>query len=310
MPTSTVALYAPGLDNMLSHLNAVQTHSASVSGTISYSFAPTPIATTTAPGGAAATVWNVKAHEYAKFGKHVTTTVETEQFILNEHYFRSPAYPKKDGNSTGEVETVCQITTGDDNSTDDNSNDSSDDSKSSKKSSKKNSSDDNSSDDNGNDDNKSKKSDTKKKSDHKKRSSKNKNGNKSHGNKHIVGDDMKQAVCVRKSTDKHGKKVTMTHTFTDPRPFATAYVEYTTTSSAAPSSQTISASVSASAAASLPVDVVVVTQTVGATPSLSANSQYSQQGSTSSAFATHKSAQILLVSTVVLPALLAFVFAL
>ena len=84
MPTSTLSLFAPGVDQMISQLERTV---SSVDGDVSFRFAPTPLATTTAPDGAAATVWNVRAHEYASINGHTTTIVEDQRFLESHDYF-------------------------------------------------------------------------------------------------------------------------------------------------------------------------------------------------------------------------------
>jgi len=56
-------------------------------GDVSIRFSPTPIATTTAPDGAAATVWNVRAHEYASINGHTTSIVQNQKFLESHNYF-------------------------------------------------------------------------------------------------------------------------------------------------------------------------------------------------------------------------------
>ena len=82
--TSTVHLFAPGVDQMISSLERAMTK---LDGDVSIRFAPTPLATTTAPDGAAATVWNVRAHEYASINGHTTHIVEDQKFLESHNYF-------------------------------------------------------------------------------------------------------------------------------------------------------------------------------------------------------------------------------
>ncbi|TKY85593.1 hypothetical protein EX895_005755 [Sporisorium graminicola] len=82
--TSTVSLFAPGVDQMISSLERAMTK---LDGDVSIRFAPTPLATTTAPDGAAATVWNVRAHEYASINGHKTQIVEDQKFLESHNYF-------------------------------------------------------------------------------------------------------------------------------------------------------------------------------------------------------------------------------
>ena len=84
MPTSTVSLFAPGVNQMINSLEHVMTK---LDGDVSVRFAPTPLATTTAPDGAAATVWNVRAHEYASINHHTTYIVEDQKFLESHNYF-------------------------------------------------------------------------------------------------------------------------------------------------------------------------------------------------------------------------------
>ncbi|CDR88983.1 uncharacterized protein SPSC_06674 [Sporisorium scitamineum] len=84
MPTSTVSLFAPGVDQMINSLERAMTK---LDGDVSIRFAPTPLATTTAPSGAAATVWNVRAHEYASINGHTTHIVEDQKFLESHNYF-------------------------------------------------------------------------------------------------------------------------------------------------------------------------------------------------------------------------------
>ena len=84
MPTSTYSLFAPGVDQMIRSLDHAMTK---LDGDVSVHFAPTPVATTTAPDGAAATVWNVRAHEYASINGHTTHVVEDQKFLESHNYF-------------------------------------------------------------------------------------------------------------------------------------------------------------------------------------------------------------------------------
>ncbi|SPO24067.1 uncharacterized protein UTRI_03388_B [Ustilago trichophora] len=82
--TSTVQLFAPGVNQMIRSLDHSMTK---LNGDVSIRFSPTPLATTTAPDGAAATVWNVRAHEYASINGHHTTIVEDQKFLESHNYF-------------------------------------------------------------------------------------------------------------------------------------------------------------------------------------------------------------------------------
>ncbi|CBQ69324.1 conserved hypothetical protein [Sporisorium reilianum SRZ2] len=82
--TSTVSLFAPGVDQMI---NSPEHAMTKLDGDVSIRFAPTPLATTTAPDGAAATVWNVRAHEYASINGHTTQIVEDQKFVESRNYF-------------------------------------------------------------------------------------------------------------------------------------------------------------------------------------------------------------------------------
>lgn len=84
MPTSTVSLFAPGVNQMI---NSIETAMSQLDGDVTIKFKPTPLATTTAPDGAAATVWNVRAHEYASINGHTTTIVEDQKFLESHNYF-------------------------------------------------------------------------------------------------------------------------------------------------------------------------------------------------------------------------------
>ncbi|SOV07868.1 uncharacterized protein UDID_07024 [Ustilago sp. UG-2017a] len=82
--TATVSLFAPGVDQMIRGIEKAMT---SLDGDVSIRFSPTPLATTTAPDGAAATVWNVRAHEYASINGHTTTIVQDQKFLESHNYF-------------------------------------------------------------------------------------------------------------------------------------------------------------------------------------------------------------------------------
>lgn len=82
--TSTVSLFAPGVNQMI---NSIESAMTKLDGDVNIRFAPTPLATTTAPDGAAATVWNVRAHEYASINGHTTKIVEDQKFLESHNYF-------------------------------------------------------------------------------------------------------------------------------------------------------------------------------------------------------------------------------
>ncbi|KAJ1036630.1 hypothetical protein NDA13_000161 [Ustilago tritici] len=82
--TATVSLFAPGVDQMIRGIEKAMT---SLDGDVSIRFFPSPLATTTAPDGAAATVWNVRAHEYASINGHTTTIVQDQKFLESHNYF-------------------------------------------------------------------------------------------------------------------------------------------------------------------------------------------------------------------------------
>ncbi|KIS67040.1 uncharacterized protein UMAG_04912 [Mycosarcoma maydis] len=82
--TSTVSLFAPGVDQMI---NSLERSMTKLDGDVSIRFKPTPLATTTAPDGAAATVWNVRAHEYASINGYTTSIIEDQKFLESHNYF-------------------------------------------------------------------------------------------------------------------------------------------------------------------------------------------------------------------------------
>ncbi|GAC95972.1 alpha DNA polymerase [Pseudozyma hubeiensis SY62] len=82
--TSTIRLFAPGVDEMI---NSLERSMTKIDGDVSIRFKPTPLATTIAPDGAAATVWNVRAHEYASINGHTTKIVEDQKFLESHNYF-------------------------------------------------------------------------------------------------------------------------------------------------------------------------------------------------------------------------------
>ncbi|PWY99176.1 hypothetical protein BCV70DRAFT_218128 [Testicularia cyperi] len=84
MPTSTVPLFAPGLNEMIDSIHSMKSE---LPGKISFSFAPTPVATVTAPDGNPATMWKVAAHEYASYHGYTTHLLEKESFVQASNYF-------------------------------------------------------------------------------------------------------------------------------------------------------------------------------------------------------------------------------
>ncbi|KAJ1025941.1 hypothetical protein NDA16_002567 [Ustilago loliicola] len=68
-------------------IRSIERAMTSLDGDVSIKFSPTPLATTTAPDGAAATVWNVRAHEYASINGHTATIVQDQKFLESHNYF-------------------------------------------------------------------------------------------------------------------------------------------------------------------------------------------------------------------------------
>ncbi|SNX86534.1 uncharacterized protein MEPE_05243 [Melanopsichium pennsylvanicum] len=82
--TATVSLFAPGVDQMI---KAIESQMSKVNGEVDIKFSATSLATTTAPDGARATVWNVRAHEWASINGHTTKVVEDQKFVESHNYF-------------------------------------------------------------------------------------------------------------------------------------------------------------------------------------------------------------------------------